>query len=700
MPAPADLLVSTFTPWSLGSLRLPHRVVVGSMHTGLEARDDGGASLAAFYRERIAGGASLIVTGGLAISPEGRGGPDYVVLSDPAVQQRLAFAVNAVHEAGGAVSAQLFHAGRYAVLSGLADDAGAAVQSVAPSPVPWAAARGAVPRELTGPQIEGIIGQFATAATTARRIGFDAVEVMASEGYLINQFCSSITNLRDDEWGGDQERRERFAIEVVRAVRDAVRELPVMVRISGDDLMPGAPSPDQYARLAVRLAANGADGISVGIGWHESRVPTVQASVPHGAWLAAAERVSAALAAADRQPRPTAVIASNRFTDLRDVEQVLRRGTVDAVALARPFLADPLLIERSRAGDFAAVNTCIGCDQACIDRSLVFEPVSCLVNPRAGRESEFPIAASRMRARVAVVGGGPAGMAAALDLARRGHAVVLFEAADSLGGQFALAARIPGKEDYAATPRSVAVELGRLGAVVATSTIATADRLAAFDGVVIASGVRPRRIDLPGVDLPHVMDYEQAIRYGVPVGPVAVIGGGGIGVDVATMLVEPADARERAAEFGPRFGLPWPVDLLEERRGQWANRNPSLPVRPGGEVTVLRRSGKFGQGIGITARWVVLGALRDAGVRMLSGLSYRRITPDGVEIENDDGTAELVPAATVVVCAGQESHDPLRGELESRGIRHEVVGGARDASRVDAVRATTEGLAAARRIAP
>ncbi|MGN6197364.1 FAD-dependent oxidoreductase [Humibacter sp.] len=697
MPATAELLARTFTPWSLGSLRLPHRVVVGSMHTGLEARDDGGEGLATFYRERIAGGAYLIVTGGLAVSPEGRGGPDYVVLSDPAAQERLAFAVNAAHEAGGAVCAQLFHAGRYAVLSGLTDGAGAPLQSVAPSSVPWAAAKSEVPRELTGAEVEEVVRQFADAAATAKRIGFDAVEVMASEGYLINQFCSPVTNLRDDEWGGDQERRERFAVEVIRAVREAVGELPVTVRISGDDLMPGAPSPDQYARLAVRLAAEGADAISVGIGWHESRVPTVQASVPHGAWLAAAERVSAALAEGGKR---TAVIASNRFTDLRDVEQVLRRGTVDAVALARPFLADPLLIERSRSGDFAAVNTCIGCDQACIDRSLVFQPVSCLVNPRAGRESEFPVVATRARAHVAVVGGGPAGMASALDLARRGHAVTLFEAADALGGQFALAAHVPGKEDYAATPRSVAAELGRLGAVIATSTIATADLLADFDGVVLASGVRPRRIDVPGADLPHVMDYERAILAGVPEGPVAVIGGGGIGVDVATMLVEPADARERAAAFGPRFDLPWSADLLEERRAVWANRNPSRATRPGSEVTVLRRSGKFGQGVGITARWVVVGALRDAGVRMLSGLSYRRITPDGVEIQTDDGTVELIPAATVVVCAGQESHDPLRRELEQRGILHEVVGGARDASRVDAVRATTEGLAAARRIAP
>ncbi|GAA4845210.1 NADPH-dependent 2,4-dienoyl-CoA reductase [Luteimicrobium xylanilyticum] len=702
-------------------------------------------ALAAFYRERVEGGAALVVTGGLAVDGPGRGGADYAVLTAPGVGEALAEVTAAVHEAGGRIAAQLFHAGRYALFSEVVGESGEPAEAVAPSPVPWRAARGAVPRELTHDDVLATVEHFADAARVAVAAGFDAVEVMASEGYLLNQFCSPLTNLRDDAWGGDPVRRRAFPLAVVRAVRAAVGPgVPVLVRVSGDDLMPGSSTPDDVAALVRELVGTPdeplADAVNVGVGWHESTVPTVQSAVPHGAWIPVAERVAAAVRTSARPDVP--VIASNRFTDLRDVETVLARGTVDAVALARPFLADPAVVAKSLAGRFDLVTTCLGCDQACIDRSLVGERVSCLVNPRAGREVELPLPAdgastfaeqagsapskrgnqawsvrnplARRGAEVgrglAVVGGGPAGLAAAVDVARRGHPVTVFEAREVLGGQLELAARVPGKEDYAAAVAGLTAELDELGADVRLGVRARVEDLVGFDGVVVATGVRPRRLDagpggLPGADLPHVVDYETALRDGMPAGSVAIIGGGGVGVDVATFLVEEHDEAARAARFADRFGLELDMALVGAGHGQrWAApppaRFPTAQPRPGGQVTVLRRSGKIGTGIGVTSRWVVLGALRHAGVQMLTGVSYTRIRPGSLEIVDADGAAREVPADTVVVCAGQEAVTGLAGELDRLGVPCAVVGGARDSRTLDAVRATREGLAAARALLP
>ncbi|GAA4156902.1 NADPH-dependent 2,4-dienoyl-CoA reductase [Gryllotalpicola daejeonensis] len=675
------------SPWRLGSLELPHRVVMGSMHTGLEPRGDGGAALAAFYRERIEGGAALAITGGISVNAEARGGPDYVVMTDASTRQTYTAVTAAVHDAGGFISAQLFHAGRYAV----------GEWAVAPSPVPWRAARGLVPRELTSADIERTIADFAASAVAAREAGFDAVELMASEGYLLNQFLSPLTNQRTDEWGADSNgeqsaaARRRFPLAVFDAVRAAVGpDFPVTVRISATDLMPGSTTEAEVDEFALALADAGVDALSMGVGWHESTVPTVQASVPHAAWISYGERLADIVHA--RHPE-LPVIGSNRVIDLRDAEGILARGHVDAVALARPFLADPEIVNRSFAGDFALINSCIGCDQACIDRSLVFQEISCLVNPRAGRETEYPLGITNARKRVAVVGGGPAGLAAADDLARRGHAVTVFEARGELGGQFSLAARVPGKEDYALTVRSAAKRLAAAGAEVRTNERAGASALGAFDGVVVASGVTPRAVDIEGADLPHVLSYEQAIRNGVPAGTVAIIGGGGIGVDLAAFLVESHDEKTRALAFEERFGVDGSAEFARSR----PTRALQQPC-PGSEVTVLRRSGKFGQGVGITSRWVNVGALQHAGVRMLAGIDYRRITHEGVEVVHADGSVELIPGETVVICAGQEPNETLSAELAAAGIRHEIVGGARDARSVDAVRATSEGLAAARRV--
>ncbi|WP_217348604.1 FAD-dependent oxidoreductase [Cnuibacter physcomitrellae] len=707
----------TFSPWRLGTIELPHRVIMGSMHAGLETLDDGGDALAAYYSERVRGGACLVITGGIAVSRQGSGALDFSVFGDPAGDARMARAVSAVHAAGGLIAAQLFHAGRYALLEGMTEPDGTPTRSVAPSPLPWRGARGAVPQELDEAGVLRVIDEFRLAAARAVQLGFDAVEIMGSEGYLINQFCSPVTNLREDEWGGDPARRRRFAVEVVRAVRRGVgRDVPVIMRMSGADLVPGSSTQEETDELARALVVAGADALNIGIGWHESTVPTVQAAVPHGVWLRYSEAIVSAICTLpeehwvrDDEGRkgrsPVPVIASNRMNDLRDVEDVLGRRTVTAVALARPFLADASLVDHSREGRFDHVNTCIGCNQACLDRSFALAPVSCLVNPRAARESRYPVAVSlrtSSAARFAVVGGGPAGLVAASDLAGQGHRVTLFEASAELGGQFTLAARIPTKEDYALTVRHYESLLERQGVQIEVAHPAIVDELAEFDGVVVATGVRPRTIDVPGATLPHVLSYEEAIRGGVPSGPVVVIGGGGIGVDTAKFLVLSHDAVERGREFDARFALAAPETMLEgsaypqrvRMRRPLVHHDP----RPGSSVTVLRRRGKFGAGMGITSRWVALGELRDAGVRMLADLEYEEITPDGVRVRFGDGRSELLAASTVIVCAGQVSHDPLSAELAARGVRHEVVGGALDASGVDAVRATRQGLDAARRL--
>ncbi|OIH97825.1 MULTISPECIES: FAD-dependent oxidoreductase [unclassified Curtobacterium] len=697
------------SPWSLGPLHLSNRVVMGSMHTGLEVQDDGGAGMAAFYRERAAGGAACIITGGIAVSDEARGGPDFAVFGVGGADERFRAAVDAVHDEGSTILAQLFHAGRYALAAGMVDRHGAPQRVVAPSALPWAAARGVVPTELTAAEVERTIEDFAAAARSARDTGFDGVEIMASEGYLINQFQSPLTNLRDDEWGGSPERRRRFTVAVVEAVRAAVPDLAVTIRLSGADLMPGSSTDDEVDALVHDLLPLGLDGISVGIGWHESRTPTVQAAVPHGAWLAYASRIARVVRASDHPE--VRVIASNRMTDLRDGEAVLADGLLDAVALARPFLADPAIVDRSLAGSFDLVNTCIGCNQACLDRSIIGAPVSCLVNPRAAREVAFPARPTTDPKRVDVVGGGPAGLAAAVDAARRGHDVTLWEASDRLGGQFDLAALVPGKEDYAATVRAARAELADRGATVHLGHPATAADLVGSDAVVVATGVVPRAVDVPGADLPHVLSYEQALRDGVPAGTVAIIGGGGIGVDTAAFLTESPDEARRATEFGAR----WDVDVAETVVGDMPQRLPAAhrTLRPGPDVTVLRRSGKFGQGVGITSRWVALGRLRDAGVRMVGGVQeYLRIEPGVLWIRDEHGDEVGVPADSVVVCAGQEPALPTGDEADGRptdglitglqaaGVSVAVVGGARDARSVDAVRATSEALEAVRRLAP
>ncbi len=681
MHASGHDLEHVFSDVAIGPLTLPHRVVMGSMHVGLEAGDDDGAALAAFYAERAAAGAALIVTGGCAISRVGAGGRSYAFVNEDASASRLARVADAVHAAGGRILLQLFHAGRYGF------ERSFGLRPVAPSAVYSSFSR-AEPRALSAAEVQDVIDEFASGARRATQLGYDGVELMGSEGYLLNQFMAPATNLRDDAWGGDAERRRAFPLAVAGAVRDAVGSgRAVVYRLSGADLVDGGTSHEEVLGLARALAADGlTDALNVGIGWHEARVPTVQLVVPPGAWLPWTRAV--------REVVSIPVIASNRITTLDQADAALAAGDADLISLARPFLADPELMTRARAG--RAINVCIGCDQACIDRSIFDQRVSCIVNPRAGHELE-PVVADVRGASVAVVGGGPAGMEAARSLATSGSAVTLFEAEARLGGQFRMACRIPGKQDYARTIAFFAAELTRLGVDVRLGArVDDPGELSGFDAVVVASGVSPRSVSLPGAELSHVISYAQLLTGDteLPAGAVAVIGAGGIGVDVAHLLSAPRDGGDLRAAFYDRYGLTPPRehgDLVTAP----VTETPTYPH----EITLLRRGRRVGERIGPSTRWAVLAELKRAGVRTLTGVAYERIDPGTLHVRDADGTAIAVPADTVVICAGQCSERSLTDGLTSLEIPHVVIGGAHDAGELDAERAFREGLEAPRRIA-
>jgi 2,4-dienoyl-CoA reductase (NADPH2) len=675
------------------------------MHLNLERVDPDGARLAAFYAERARGGAGLIVTGGAAVSRVGEGGPEYSIVGEAGDSERWRRVVDAVHREGGRIALQLFHAGRYALESSFG------LTPVAPSAVYSRFSR-CEPHALTSDEVEATVREFADAAREAAVVGFDAVEVMGSEGYLINQFASPVTNLRDDEWGGDAERRRAFPVAVVTAVRAAAAGLPVIMRISGADLVEGSSTPQEIDDLAVAVAAAGADAIDVGVGWHESRVPTVQSLVPHGVWVDTAARIKAALTGAGI---PVPVIASNRINSVAEADRILGEGSVDLVSMARPFLADPRILATSFGGSPELVNTCIGCNEACIDRSLGSEPVSCLVNPRAGRELEFPSGSQLVPLTVLVVGGGPAGMEAARALAVRGASVTLREAGPRIGGQFLLAGMVPGKADFLETVRYFEHELPRLGVTVECDTpVEGLDDLAGFDHVVVATGVRPREVELgraPAADepgtaaveiagphaapVPRVVGYREAFEDLGSLGErVAVVGGGGIAVDLAHLLAATAPGEARAV------GEPGDRGSEAEIREQFLVDNALAPgdrSRARRAVTVMRRSGSVGAGMGLTTRWAVVQSIRSVGVETLTGVVYEGLAPGGILIEHE-GVRRLVEADVVVLAAGGEARRTLADRLQDGGIPHTVIGGA-EAPHANAVLAFEQGLRAATAIA-
>jgi 2,4-dienoyl-CoA reductase (NADPH2) len=642
----------------VGSLVVPHRIVMGAMHLGWETRDDGGKALAEFYLERVRGGAGLMVTGGAAVSPEGAGGPGYGVLDDTRFRTRLGRVATEVGEAGGLIALQLFHAGRYAKPSS------GSPRPVAPSAV-FSRFSKHVPEALSAAEVERTVADFARGASHARELGFSAVEIMGSEGYLIDQFLSPLTNRRDDDWGGDPERRMRFGVAVVRAVRAAVGvDFPLIMRMTGADLMDGGTCRDTVLSYARALADAGADALNVGVGWHESATPTVQAVVPPGHWVPVASEVKAAVGALP-------VMTSNRINRLEQAEAVLMGTQLEFVSMARPFLADPALVDRGRRG--LPVNICVACNQACVDRSLADSPVSCMVNPSVGRVRVPTRPASAPARAVAVVGAGPAGLKCAHELALAGHRVTVYEANRDLGGQFRLAYRVPGKADYKESIRYLSVELTRLGGVIHVDRpITPADQqlLSRYDGVIIATGVLPRQVDIPGADLPHVLDYVSAFADGALGRSVAIIGGGGIAVDLAHMAGHiPADS------------------------GEWAGTASTAgPLR---QVTILHRGDRLGPRMGRSTRWAVLDALRNQQVSVVQGVRDLRIDGDGVHLLDAERRHRTVAADTVVLATGQLPNRGLLATVRRARVWHRVVGGARDTAGLDAVRAFDEGYAAA-----
>jgi 2,4-dienoyl-CoA reductase (NADPH2) len=655
----------------LGFTTLPNRVVMGSMHLGLEEAPDGFSRMAAFYAERARGGVGLIVTGGIAPNAAGRHKPGGAVMLSAADVADHRLVTSAVHDEGGRIVMQILHFGRYADHPDL----------VAPSAV-QAPINRFTPRALESDEVEQTVVDFARAAELARVAGYDGVEIMGSEGYLINTFLAPRTNHRTDDWGGDAERRRRFAIEIMRRTRERVGEdFILLFRLSLLDLVEGGSTMEDNLRLAKELEIAGATMINTGIGWHESRVPTIATPVPRAGFAGATARL--------RQSVGIPVVASNRINTPDVAERLLVDGVSDLVSLARPFLADPAFVAKAKAGRADRINTCIGCNQACIDHTLGGRITSCLVNPRACHETLIQLPAVRRRKRIGVVGAGPAGMAFSLAAAERGHQVDLLDAADTLGGQFDLARRIPGKEEFAETLRYFATELDAQGVAIKLGTRVGPGDLAAsdYDEVVIATGITPRALQVDGSDHPKVVGYLDVLRGDVVPGrAVAIIGAGGIGFDVAEFITQDEPAPSQDVEA---FYRHWGVDSAFGGEGGLADPIHEPAAR---SVYLLqRKETKVGAGLGLTTGWIHRAELASRGVEMIANVEYLKVDDDGLHVEIS-GRATVLAVDTVIVCAGQEPERDLYDALVAEGREPHLIGGARAASELDAKRAIRQGV--------
>ncbi len=657
-------------PLDLGFTTLKNRVLMGSMHTGLEELPDGPQRLAAFYAERAAGGVGLIVTGGIAPNKKGVVYQGASVLNDATQVPHHQIVTDAVHRAGGKIALQILHAGRYSYQK----------QPVAPSAL-QAPINPFAPQELSHDEVLQTIADFAHCALLARQAGYDGVEVMGSEGYLINQFLTARTNQRNDEWGGDFTRRMRFAVEIVRAVRAAAGpDFILIYRLSMLDLVEDGSSWDEIELLARAVEQAGATLINTGIGWHEARIPTIATMVPRAGFSWVTRKLMGKV--------NIPLITTNRINDPSVAEQVLTDGCADMVSMARPFLADAAFVQKAAQDRADEINTCIGCNQACLDQIFDGKLTSCLVNPRACRETEMPVLPTEAPKRLAVVGSGPAGLAFAVTAASRGHQVTLFDAATDIGGQFNIAKQIPGKEEFYETLRYFRRQLVLHGVIQQLNTPVQPKQLADFDEVILACGIQPRLPAIKGIEHPKVLTYLDVLRDKKPVGErVAIIGAGGIGFDTAEYLSQSGDPSSLDSHA---FSHEWGIDRDLAHRGGLSPEGGQVHPSPRQIFLLQRKTSKVGEGLGKTTGWIHRTSLAMRGVKMLNSVSYESIDDEGLHIIRAE-QARCLPVDTIIICAGQEPRRELHQPLLEMGKTVHLIGGADIAAELDARRAIEQG---------
>lgn len=659
-----------FTPLDLGFTTLKNRVIMGSMHTGLEEEKNGFQRMAAFYAERAKGGVGLIVTGGVAPNREGWVAPFGARMTRRSHAECHKVITEAVHREGGKICMQILHTGRY----------GYHPLCVAPSALKAPINR-FKPRALSNFGIKRTIRAFIRAAQLAKIAGYDGVEIMGSEGYLINQFIAPATNHRNDKWGGSFENRIRFALEIVEGVRNEVGEHFIIIfRLSMLDLVNEGSSWQEIVELAKRVEKAGATIINTGIGWHEARIPTIATMVPRAGFAWVTKKLMGEVT--------IPLVTTNRINMPEIAEQVLADGCADMVSMARPFLADPELVNKAKEGRRNEINTCIACNQACLDHIFKQQIATCLVNPRACHETELVVTRSTSK-NIAVVGAGPAGLSFAISAAQRGHNITMFEAGNDIGGQFDLARRIPGKEEFNETIRYFKTMIEKTGVKLLLNTRVTADDLKGkFDEIVVATGVQPRSSNLKGADLPTVFSYPEVLKGEKVCGKrVAILGAGGIGFDVAEFLLHPHGVDD--------FLSKWGIDKNVENRGGLLDK-PIDHESNNRELFLLqRKETKVGAGLGKTTGWIHRAALKMGNVKMISGVEYHEITERGVKV-TIEGKEQVIEVDHVVMCIGQVSQRSLFEELQGESVH--IIGGAEKAGELDAKRAIDQGYRLALRL--